>query len=59
MHRPTVGSYGGAFSYERGTPVATFLSFSETRRAQTEASSSSCSLLLSSLELSDTQVYEP
>ena len=21
-HRPTVGSYGGAFSYERGTPVA-------------------------------------
>ena len=22
MHRPTVGSYGGAVSYERGTPVA-------------------------------------
>jgi hypothetical protein len=21
MHRATVGSYGGAFSYERGTPV--------------------------------------
>ena len=39
---------GGAVSYERGTPVC------ETREG-----ASSSFLLLSSLELSDTQVYEP
>ena len=48
---------GGTVSYERGTPV-----LHRDRHlvpADPRQPSSSSSLLLSSLELSDTQVYEP
>jgi len=50
---------GGAVSYERGTPVLKTLTGLRFVLITDPAVSSAFSLLLSSLELSDTKVYEP